>query len=270
MKRLIILFTALALFTGCQNSTNKQGNTATAKPASTTISEVTADEIRKEFKKSKEELYSKYNGKELIVSGKVHSKVSNEQAALKFGTSFGSDEFTGIPPVYCEVHEKFSKAFDEIKENSDVKVRGYFFVQDDNEALMLKGCVLDSNAEAKETAPISETFEAETLAREYAKSKTEFINKYYGKEINVKGKLDVANIRESPEQVSYTDIKAGSIDEKDLPFVTCWVDFQHKKSLETLKTGDAVTMKGRLFITKRLHPGSDTLELMGCDIAMAK
>jgi tRNA_anti-like len=269
MTRIIILFTALALFAGCKSLTTTQGNTP-AKQESKSATELSADEIRKEFKKSKESLYSKYNGKELVVSGKVHSKDSGEQAALKFGTAYGVDEFTGIPPIYCQTSEKSPKAFDEIKENSDVKVRGYFFVQDDNEALMLKGCVIDSKAETKETASITETLDAETLAREYAKSKTDFMNKYYGKELTVKGKLDVANIRDSPDQVSYTDIKAGSIDETNLPYVTCWVDFQHKKALEPLKTGDAVTMKGRLFITKRLHPGSDTLELVGCDIAGTK
>jgi hypothetical protein len=259
MKKLIILFTALTMFVGCQ-SLNK----------STAITTITADELRKEYKTSKDGVYSKYNGIEMIISGKVHSKEDGVQPALKFGNQFGTGELTGVPAVYCETSEKSPKAFDEFKADSEVKVRGHFFVNDEVASLVLKGCQIDGKTETKESAPITETSEATQLAEDYAKSKSGFIEKYYGKELNITGQIGAIIVRDSPEQVSYVDIDSGNISKSDRPFFNCSVDSQHKKILESLKTGDKVMMKGRLFITKRLHPGSDTLELLGCEVAGAK
>lgn len=265
MRKLIILFTAPAVFSGCQSVTTKQGGDDKKINAPTNL---TADEIRKEFHKSKDEVYAKYNGKEITVKGNVRGRSDIfGDTHFELGTWFETGDLQKVGYVTCISDKENSKGLAGVKGGEDITVKGYFFVEDNGNSMMLRGCRKDSPEPAPK--PIPEIVESETIRQEYAKSKDDVFAKYNGREITVKGKVHSIDppVGEADTYVNLAESFAGEM--QKVPYIYCMVGPKQIKSFESVKAKDEITVKGFFFMPARGN-GADALhqlELVGCHMA---
>ena len=116
----------IACLSGCQNS-------EAGKLASLPV--LTADDLTRQFQKSRDELHGKYHGKEVIVLG---------EAALDFDpdpvtfTMEGKYQYFGVGAVTCKLERANADKFAGIKEDAVVAVKGV--LQVNQGSIMLEPC----------------------------------------------------------------------------------------------------------------------------------
>ncbi len=137
MKRIFVSTAVVLLIVGLSGC-SMLGKKAEAIPSH--------DDLKKEYKSSKDSFSAKYNGKEISVWGKVKTiNPSAEQTYLRMETT--NSDLNGTPDIICSVAKADTNKFEQMKvENGTyVRVKGTISIDEkDLYPIQLKSCKLET------------------------------------------------------------------------------------------------------------------------------